>query len=52
MLFEIVKMKLGGVDALVNNAGVTTSSLPLKDIDASDFWFDFVGTLPIRGMGY
>ncbi|KAG4436873.1 hypothetical protein IFR05_007636 [Cadophora sp. M221] len=40
-LFADIKAKFGTADVLVNNAGSGKSALPIKEVDASDFWYDF-----------
>ena len=41
-LYAEVEREFGTVDVLVNNAGAGTSTLGIRDIDAKDFWYDFV----------
>ncbi|KAH9211629.1 hypothetical protein DL95DRAFT_464718 [Leptodontidium sp. 2 PMI_412] len=40
-LFADIKTKFGTADVLVNNAGSGKSALPVKEVDVSDFWYDF-----------
>jgi NAD(P)-dependent dehydrogenase (short-subunit alcohol dehydrogenase family) len=44
-LFARINAELGTVDVLINNAGSGTSTMPIKDIDTRDFWYDFVSTV-------
>ena len=44
-LFAEIKSELGTVDVLINNAGAGADPLPIRDIDAKDFWNDFVSII-------
>jgi NAD(P)-dependent dehydrogenase (short-subunit alcohol dehydrogenase family) len=44
-LFEKIKSEYGTADVLVNNAGSGKSALAIKDVDADDFWYDFVSSM-------
>lgn len=41
-LFGVVKDKFGHGDVLVNNAAALRAVGPVKDVNASDWWSDFV----------
>jgi NADP-dependent 3-hydroxy acid dehydrogenase YdfG len=41
-LFRDIKNEYSAADILINNAGSRKSSLPIKDVDPKDFWYDFV----------
>ncbi|KAH7327374.1 putative oxidoreductase ucpA [Rhexocercosporidium sp. MPI-PUGE-AT-0058] len=40
-LYADIKSTFGTADVLINNAGCGKSALPMKEIDAADFWYDF-----------
>ncbi len=41
-LFSKIKSEFGTADVLINNAGSGKSALQIKEVDPSDFWYDFV----------
>jgi NAD(P)-dependent dehydrogenase (short-subunit alcohol dehydrogenase family) len=41
-LFSIVKDKFGHADVIINNAAALRAVGPVKDVDASTWWSDFV----------
>ena len=50
-LYASIYEEFGTVDVLINNAGSGKVVLPIKDIEAQDFWYDFVSDVNRRTWG-